>query len=403
MIINIIKSEVINMDLKKLQKFSKNLHILYVEDNETTRDITNNLLKELFDSITMAVDGEDGLNKFKHGSFDLIISDINMPNMNGIEMVKEIRELDTNIPILITSAYSESKYFMETIKLGVEGYLLKPIEFKQFLSIVGKVIEKIKLQHDLKEYQNNLEKKVQEQLAEITEKNNYIQAREKFAAMGEMIDAIAHQFRQPIGIIKLQAQELEYLTKEYGCTNQEIEDTINGIIKQVGHAVETIDEFRKFFREDVDRKKVTIQSVFDSLLTLIKDELIKYTINVNIDGDTSIKVNIIPNEFKHVLLNLVNNAKDVFIEKNIKDGNITLSVIEEDDCIIVGVEDNGGGIPESIFDKIFEANFTTKGIDRGTGIGLHISKMILEKIETTIDVENINLGAKFRIKIPKSV
>ena len=144
--------------LQELQEFAKELTILYVEDNEEARNSTFDTLKEFFENIEVAQDGVEGLKKFEENKFDLIITDINMPKMNGIEMVANIRKKDTQIPILIISAYSESGYFMETIKLGVEGYLLKPIELQQFISMISRTVEKIKMKKQLEQYHSFLEK-----------------------------------------------------------------------------------------------------------------------------------------------------------------------------------------------------------------------------------------------------
>ena len=153
--------------MDKLIKFAQGLRVLYVEDNKEARESTLGLLENIFDNITTAVNGEDGLEKFKKGSFDLILTDINMPKMNGMEMIDKIRETNKDVPILILSAYNESGYFIETIKQGVEGYLLKPIDLDQFLDMIKKAVEKIYLKKELEIYQNSLEKKVQEQTKEL--------------------------------------------------------------------------------------------------------------------------------------------------------------------------------------------------------------------------------------------
>ena len=153
--------------MKKLMKFAQHLKVLYVEDNQEARESTLGLLDNIFENITTAVNGEDGLEKFKQDEFDLILSDINMPKMNGIEMITKIREINKDVPILILSAYNESGYFIDTIKQGVEGYLLKPIDLYQFIDMINKAIEKIYLKSEIKLYQNNLEERVQEQTKEL--------------------------------------------------------------------------------------------------------------------------------------------------------------------------------------------------------------------------------------------
>ncbi len=151
--------------------FSKTLKVLYVEDNQDARETTVDMLSNFFDTIIVATNGREGLEKFSTHTFDLIISDINMLEMNGIEMSQKIREKDREIPILILSAYSAAEYFMETIKIGVEGYLLKPIDLDQFIYTIDKVIQKLYLKHQVKEYQESLETKVKEQTEQIRLKN----------------------------------------------------------------------------------------------------------------------------------------------------------------------------------------------------------------------------------------
>ena len=131
-------------------KYSQTLNLLYVEDNIEARETTCIILEEFFNNIVLGVNGEDGLEKFKVNSIDLIITDINMPRLNGLDMIRKIREIDADIPILVLSAHNESDFFIDSIKLNVEGYLLKPIDLKQFLETMSKVVEKLALKKELK-------------------------------------------------------------------------------------------------------------------------------------------------------------------------------------------------------------------------------------------------------------
>lgn len=393
------------LDIKKLtliKEYGAKLNILYVEDNEEARSATLDVLEEFFQNIEVAVDGEEGLLKFESTKYDLIITDINMPKMDGISMLKKIRKKDTQVPVLIISAYNESGYFMETIRLDVEGYILKPIELEQFIQILSKVVDKIKLRQENQQYQKELEKKVQEQLELLRNKEKILLEREKFASLGEMIDAIAHQFRQPLGIMRLQNEELEYLLKEeLKLSSEEIETALKRSSIQVNHLLETIEEFRHFFREDVEIENVSLKKIFKSVLTLLKDELIKNTTQVQIECPDDLMVNIVPNEFKHVFINLINNAIDEFKKNNINERNILIKAYKKDKETFIEVQDNAGGIPDNIICHIFEPNFTTKDSQKGTGIGLHISKIILEKIDASIFAFNKDNGAVFTIKLSK--
>jgi len=130
-------------NLEEIIKSTTSIRLLYVEDNENARKSTLALLSEFFKNIVVGVDGVDGLDKFNKNEIDLVISDINMPHMSGLDMIEEIRLKNKEIPILLLSAYSEIEYFKRSISLGVDGYLFKPLELEQFYELIHKVVDKI--------------------------------------------------------------------------------------------------------------------------------------------------------------------------------------------------------------------------------------------------------------------
>ncbi len=146
---------------------TKKLSILYVEDDKKARESTLTLLETFFLKIDTAVDGEKAYAKTELKEYDLIITDINMPKLNGIELIQKIRAVDTHIPIIILSAYDDKDYFVQSIKYGVDGYILKPVELEQFYTMISKVTKKIMLEKSLAEYKNNLEQKVEEKTLEL--------------------------------------------------------------------------------------------------------------------------------------------------------------------------------------------------------------------------------------------
>jgi len=141
------------VSIEEVIKSSENLKLLYVEDNQNAREMTYMILEDYFDSIILAVDGEDGLEKFKNNDIDLVITDINMPKMDGLEMCNKIREIDDEIPLIILSAHNEDSFFTKSIQIGVNGYLLKPIEIDQLTNLVFRVTQKYKY---VKKAQENL-------------------------------------------------------------------------------------------------------------------------------------------------------------------------------------------------------------------------------------------------------
>jgi len=387
-----------------LQQKCKDIKLLYVEDNELARISTLDVLQNFFASVDTANDGKEGLEKFEQNDYDLIITDINMPRINGLEMIDAIKKINNEIPILIISAYNESNYFLETIKLGVEGYLLKPIDLEQFLQMISKTIEKIELRRQNQKYKEELEQKVKAQVQELIEKDKIITQKSKLALMGEMVDAIAHQFKQPLSIIQLQALQLEDAYKSDAIDDQVIHDSTSGTISQVEHLSETISQFRDFLRPQLDVEKIKIETVLSSVLLLTQDELKQHQIEVFLEGDLDLHVNIIPGEFKHVLINLLNNAKDAFIEREIKHKKrVTIAISHDGDNVYVKVADNAGGIPESIIHKIFKPNFSVKQNKQSSGIGLYISETIIKKIGGEISVRNDKDGAVFTVTLQKKL
>lgn len=134
-------------NLNKVIEFTKDLNILFVEDDKSARTSTILLLEEFFKKIDVATNGEEGLNYFKNNieDIDMIITDINMPKLSGLDMIEEIRKIDANIPIVIFSAHYESEYFIRSIYADVQGYVIKPIDMEQFIRVLDKIIVKIKL------------------------------------------------------------------------------------------------------------------------------------------------------------------------------------------------------------------------------------------------------------------
>lgn len=223
----------------------------------------------------------------------------------------------------------------------------------------------------------------------------------KDAAMGEMIDAIAHQWKNPLGIIKLLGESirLEYVKYDKPDIKEVIENS-EKIEVQVTHLLNTLEEFRRFFRPEKRKiESINVSSLIDSVSILMKDELIKNTIEIKSTGDLDAKINVIPNEFKHVLINLISNSKDAFNENNITERIVLINSVKKENEITLEICDNAGGISDQIKDRIFESNFTTKKSSKGTGIGLYMTKQILDKIEADVRVYNKDQGVCFEITL----
>ena len=158
-----------SVDLKKLL-LAKNFKLLYVEDDENIRETMLRLLENIFIDITVAIDGKEGIEKFKTKQFDLIISDINMPHLSGLEMIEEIKKDSPDISVLMVSGYSDSEYFLKAIELDVDGFIIKPLAIKQFTSVLHKIIQRINLNKADENYKKYLEYEVEDKKAQIEHK-----------------------------------------------------------------------------------------------------------------------------------------------------------------------------------------------------------------------------------------
>jgi signal transduction histidine kinase len=240
-----------------------------------------------------------------------------------------------------------------------------------------------------------LQKQIQDAIKENEKQLHILQQQNKLASMGEMIGAIAHQWRQPLNVINTSIQNLKYDFKEGKLKDEQyIQEFINKNKKIIKFMSKTIDDFRSFFRVD---KKKTIFKVKEATTEVVNMQLAQlqnYNIDIVFEGE-EFEINGYKREYQQVVLNLINNAKDILIQKRIKKPLITIKLRQNRVCI----EDNGGGVKQDIIDRIFEPYFTTKEQGKGTGMGLYMSKMIIEdNMGGKLSVKNGALGAIFCIE-----
>jgi len=302
--------------------------------------------------------------------------------------------------------YNPISYLINVIKNNKNG---KKIDYKQyrysdefgklideFFDLQGQLNKKI---DELNEHKENLEEEVKKEVEKRVYQENILLKKSKMAMMGEMIDAIAHQWKQPLGSISLGVQILKF--EQNNLSSKEFESMITSIELQIQHMLTTIDQFRSFFRDNIDTKEVCIQNVIKKVLLLLKDEFMAHAIKIDIEVRVNFCIKGIENELEHLLITLLTNAKDIFIERNIRPRNIKIKTRQDDEFYYLEVVDNAGGVDEAIKDKIFDLNYTTR--ENGTGVGLYLASQIALKHNGVLEVENIENGAKFIFKVKKEV
>ncbi len=227
----------------------------------------------------------------------------------------------------------------------------------------------------------------------LREKDLLLMQQSRMAAMGEMISYIAHQWRQPLHLMNLLVQNLG-TGAEHGRRAQMVEQ----VMELIQHMSATIDDFRDFFRTDKSEEFFDLREATRKILDFVAADLKMHNIELEFDAEDGLIATGHANEYSHVLLNILNNARDVLLERRIDSPSIYIRLFREGDKKVVVVGDNAGGIPADIRERLFDAYFTTKR--DGTGIGLYISKIIIEKrLKGSLAVRNANGGAEFRIEI----
>ena len=235
---------------------------------------------------------------------------------------------------------------------------------------------------------------------------------QKMAAVGEMLGAIAHQWRQPLNTLSTYISSLQAAYYNSMLSKEVIERVVAGAGDQITFMSKTIDDFRNFFKPSKTKGPVDILKSVISAVKLMEAQMRHNSINLtvkNMTGANSLIVFGYEGEFIHVLVNILANAKDAITENFARTAGSTARAIDiivsgDDDGAIIEITDSGGGIPEHLLPKIFNPYYTTKGTSSGTGMGLYMSKMIVEKeMGGELRAENTADGARFMITLKKMV
>ena len=254
----------------------------------------------------------------------------------------------------------------------------------------------------LQKKEDVLKKQIERESHKNWEQNKLLIQQSKMASMGEMIDHIGHQWRQPLNSLGLLFQKMSVAYTKDKLSPEMVASSTQKAMRITKQMSKTIDDFRNFFRSDKEWIEVDVASVVLQAYHIIEPTLLEHKIRLNRNTSSDITLKCLKNELAQVILNLIANAMDAIVENQIQNGEISIEIDETDTHVEIIVDDNAGGIPEKIMDRIFEPYFTTKQKTKGTGIGLYMSKNIIEdNMYGALSVENTLSGASFTIRIPK--
>ena len=250
--------------------------------------------------------------------------------------------------------------------------------------------------YEIRKLNDTLQLRIAQEVEKNREKDKQILQQSRLAQLGEMISMIAHQWRQPLSAIGSTSSAIQLKAQLHKLDEKEIITLSKNISKYVRHLSSTIDDFRDFFKSNKIKGDITYNQLISGVLGIIEASISNKNITLIQELNSTEIFHTFANELKQVILNLLKNAEDVLIENQIKNPKIYIKSYDN----ILEVSDNAGGVPADILEKIFDPYFSTKAEKNGTGLGLYMSKTIIEEhCNGTLSVHNNDEGAVFTIKL----
>lgn len=249
----------------------------------------------------------------------------------------------------------------------------------------------------------DLERRIKEEVEKNRVKDEFIFQQAKLASLGEMLGNISHQWRQPLMEMNSIFLPIEAkISLGYEIQNNELLEAIYKLNDITKFMSDTIDDFRYFFSTDKEQVRFKLFEQINSIINIISAGLKSHNIKLDIIMQKNPEITAYKNEYSQVLINIISNAKDELIARNIENPHIKIHIFEKDDYIVTTVEDNAGGIKVKPIEKIFEPFFTYEK-KNGSGVGLFMSRLIIEQnMKGKISAKNKKPGALFEIAIPKN-
>jgi len=405
--------------LKDGSEHRKSKSILVVDDDESVGNLVVKLLERAGHHSLLRLDGQSALDVIKEGKLDLVITDLRMPGMDGIELIRRTRKINKKLDVIVITGYGTMEIFIEAMREGARDFIIKPIEKDQFLNAIDRALHRKGLEDSL-----------------LARTQQLVQA-EKMATVGVLSAGIAHEINNPNTFIRTNLQlmneyikrlkpRLEDLSVEKNVISvrdiilKEFPDMINEALKGTERIQKIVAGVKHYAHKgDGEFAQVDIREVIAHAVTLVRARLRK---NVTIT-ESYLNLKEIKGEFsklEQVFVNLLVNAADAIEDKvtaKRAEGDtgfiglidVSATIIEGDDpktgsdseYLILTFYDNGPGIPKEKIKKVFDPFFTTKPVGVGTGLGLYISYEIIMQHggEITIQSEP-GEGTAFVIKLP---
>jgi signal transduction histidine kinase len=346
--------------------------VLIVDDEALSRELCQDFLEEGGYELAAAADGQAALELLKSQSFDLVLSDINMPRMDGLQLLKSIKAADAGVEVILMTAFGGLQSAVEALRFGAYDYITKPFPKDHLLATVRRCLEKQRLARELRETQEELIKK------------------EKLATLGAMAGWLAHRLRNPLNVILMCSQ---YLGTKFD-EGDERRDVMRVIQEKVDILEKLIRDFIEYSRTYQPRcSPEDLNALLDQSVSNIESRSRLQKVEIRKSFEDLPAVPLDRDLMEEVLGNLLDNA----LEAIGGPGTITLRTARAGDAAMIEISNSGTPIAAETAEKVFEPFFTTK--ERGTGLGLAIAHRVVESHGGTITVR-ADPETTFRIELP---
>ncbi|MBF0338408.1 MAG: response regulator [Nitrospirae bacterium] len=392
--------------------------ILIIDDEEiVTRRLRSFFEREGYDVFT-ATSGISGIDIIEYNKIDVVITDIRMKDMDGIEVLKRAKSYYKDIECIMVTGVKDNDYAIKSLRAGAADYITKPVNLDELLLSVKKTVERINLNRTrlyrarelkisseiISRMNEELEKRIQERSRELDHIQAQLFQTSKLATLGEMSAGIAHEMNQPLGGIALVAKSFRKLFERGKLTKEEIESGLNDIETSVKRMSRIIQHIRTFARQDTLKfTEVDVVDTVESAFSLLDEQLRLHEIEVIKDFAPDLpKIIGEPFQLEQVWINLITNARDAINEKarqlkaqktNSTDYNKCLRFSVQHDLdtasVVVSVSDNGTGMSPGVRERVLEPFFTTKEVGQATGLGLSISYGIVKSHKGRLEIDSI--------------
>lgn len=379
----------------------KTITVLYVEDEESLREVVSNIADVLFKKLIIAVDGQEGLDIFTENKdeIDLIITDINMPKMNGIDMCQNIRDIDTKIPIIITTAHNDKDFLHKAISIGISGFVTKPMDMNVLISTIKKSVEPIVLQQKLdEEFRLHQEERV---------------ANAKFSAIGQLAAGITHEINTPLTYIKASFEIMGYDIEDL--EESKIKTDMLKHVHRITDGLLRIENIVGSMKEMSQQSKMQKENsnIYSTIITsaILAYNKIKHISSIYINGDLFdlsmdkdkevFNVDIQKQRVEQVWIIIINNAMDELMKmEDFNNRRLEVNISQNETEVKVVFRDNAGGIKEDMLESLFEP-FKGSKESSGMGVGLSIAQKIIDEQGAKIKAYNEDGGAVFEVLFSK--